>query len=76
MIVLITCTNFVKDSIIGPDHVCKQYKGELEKDYFQCIDQLFCIPKRYRWDQLKFVHELINYIKAYKVIMHSDFISV
>ena len=60
MIVLITCTNFVEDSVIGQDHVCKQYKGELEKDYFQCLDQLFCIPNRYRWDQLRFVYEVIN----------------
>ena len=42
--------NISEDIVIGPDHVCSQYEGGLEKEFFQCLDQMFCIPIRYRWD--------------------------
>ena len=33
---------------ISADHVCKEYEGLFEEDFFQCIDGRFCISKRYR----------------------------
>ena len=36
---------------ISADHVCKEYEGLFEEDFFQCIDGRFCISKKYRYNK-------------------------